>query len=178
MLWVWVRMVGWLSRESSIEWLRRISIVGHLCTMPAILWVVGIHHVGVWHWVLRVSLHRHSHWRSIVGLWVSVWPMVSIEGRLLAHVLHLRMTRHVLILLDWWMWIWHIMVVEWRWELVQWHSIDLILGLALAQLHLICWNDMCWLHSSLSVLSWLNVVLLVLHVRCVVRFILVLVCLI
>ena len=177
-MWLW--QVGWLSLESSstvrLGW---ISIVGHLGTMPAILGlVVRIHHVGVGHWVLVVSLHGHSHWRPIVGVWVSVRPMVSIERKLLAHFFHLVMAWHVLILVNRWVWIWHEVVVVGRLNLIHWHSVALILSLALAQLHLIGWNGVCLLHSSLSVLSCIHVVGLVLHISGVVRFLLVLVCLI
>jgi hypothetical protein len=131
-MWLW--QVGWLSLESSstvrLGW---ISIVGHLGTMPAILGlVVRIHHVGVGHWVLVVSLHGHSHWRPIVGVWVSVRSMVSIERKLLAHFFHLVMTWHVLILVNRWVWIWHEVVVVGRLNLIHWHSVALILSLALA----------------------------------------------
>ena len=88
------------------------------------------------------------------------------------------MAWHVLILVNRWVWIWHEVVVVGRLNLIHWHSVALILSLALAQLHLIGWNGVCLLHSSLSVLSCLHVVGLVLHVSGVVRFLLVLVCLI
>ena len=155
--------------ESSITWWSISKC--HLSTMPANRFIVRIHHVWLWNWLLWHSSHGYSHWISIERTWRCERDLMSVVRWMLTEFFCLLMTMR-----DWfmahmllWMHLWIMVVIRIN-HLVVVDSVSFNMRFVMSHSEVILLRSICLIHLSIGCISLHQFVLVVLHCLCTVRF--------